>query len=125
MADAKRFNPALLAESQRDEKSQFDQFGIREMAVQLFPKRRVGDVGIPDNRARVGQSDFLPLGKFIRSFKTEQFIVVIFRQSLPPSLDGALDASILAVDRLRHIDSAHLLELVIDHAVAKRQFPGL
>jgi hypothetical protein len=100
MADAKGFDPTLLAESQRDEKSQFDQFGIREMAVQLFPKRSIGDVGIPDDCAGVGQGDFFPFGELIRGFETEQFIVILFRQPLPSSLDGTLDASILAVNRL-------------------------
>ena len=65
VADAQRFNPTLLAEGQRDEETELDEFGNREMAVQLFPKRFVGNVRIPDNRAGVCESRLLALGEFL------------------------------------------------------------
>ncbi len=99
MPDAEGFDPALLSKCQRDEKPQFDQLGNGKMTVQLFPKRGVGDIRVPDNRARIGQRDFLPLGEFIRGLEIEQIVITRFRKSLPSSLDGALHASIFAVNR--------------------------
>ena len=99
MIDAEGFDPALLSEGQRDEKSQLDKLRNGKMAVQFFPKRGVGDIRVPDNRAGVSQRDFLALGVFFRSLEIEQIVVARFGKPLPSSLDGALHASILAVYR--------------------------
>jgi hypothetical protein len=98
--DAECFDPALLSKRQRDKKSKLNQLGDREVSVQLFPQSIVGNVGVPRNRAGVGQRDFLSLAELVRFTKVEQLIVFLFRESLPSSLDGALDASIFTLDRL-------------------------
>ena len=86
-----------------------------------FSQRAViGNIGIPDDRTGVRERHFLPLGELIRALKIEELIVILFRQSLPSSLDGSLHASIFAVDRFRHVDPAHFLEFMIDSAVPKR-----
>jgi len=77
--DAKSFDPALLAERQRDEKSQLDQLGDREMPVQFLPQSIVGNVGVPRDRAGIGQRDFLPLAELVRVTEVEQVIVFFFR----------------------------------------------
>ncbi len=99
VTDAEGFDPALLSEGQRNEKSQLDKLGIGKMAVQLFPERGVGNIRVPDNRAGVRQRDFLTLGEVLRGLKIKQLIIIRFRKSLPSSLDGALHASIFAVNR--------------------------
>ena len=120
VADTQCFDPALLTERQRYEKPELDELGNREVAVQLLPEGLIGNIGIPDDRAGVRERHFLPLGEFIRALKIEELIVILFRQSLPSSLDGSLHASIFAVDRFRHVDPAHFLEFMIDSAVPKR-----
>ena len=65
VTDAQGLDPALLAEGQGDEKPEFDQFRNAKVLVQLLPKRVVSDVGVPDDRAGVGQRDFFALGKFV------------------------------------------------------------
>ena len=120
VANTQCFDPALLTERQRYEKSELDELGNREVAVQLLPEGRIGNIGIPDDRTGVRERHFLPLGELIRTLKIEELIVILFRQSLPSSLDGSLHASIFAVDRFRHVDPAHFLEFMIDDAVPKR-----
>ncbi len=44
MVDAECFDPALLAESEADEKTELDQLRSRKMSMQFCPERVVGDV---------------------------------------------------------------------------------
>jgi len=98
VADAEGFDPALLAQGQRDEESKFDQLGYGKVLMKLLPERVVRDIGVPSDGAGVSKRDFFPLGKFIRIFEIQQLVVFVLRQSLPSSLDGALHASIFAID---------------------------
>ena len=100
VADAQRLDPALLPEREPDEKSQFREFRHAEMVVQLFPERIVGDIRVPDDGAGVGERHFFALGELARRGELQQFVVLVFGQSFPSSLDGSLYASILAVDGL-------------------------
>ena len=77
--DAKGFDPALLAERQRDKKAQLDQLGDREVPMQFLPQSVVGNVGVPRDRAGIGQRDFLPLAELVRVTEVEQVIVFFFR----------------------------------------------
>jgi hypothetical protein len=104
--DPKCFDPALLSERQRDEETKLDQLGNREVSVQLLPQAVVGDIGVPRDRTGVGQRDFLSLAEFVRFGKVEQLIVLRFSEALPSSLDGALHASILALNGFGDIDTA-------------------
>ena len=47
MIDAEGLDPALLAQRKADEKAELDQFRNREVTMEFFPQRVVGDVGIP------------------------------------------------------------------------------
>jgi hypothetical protein len=100
MADAERLDPALLTERQRDEKTQLHELRIGEMLMQLRPQSIVCDIRIPDDRAGISQRDFFALGETRRAFELQEIVVLLFAQSFPPSLDGSLDPSVLAVDRL-------------------------
>src|SRR5262245_23049319 len=123
--DAEGFDPALLAEREADEKTEFNQLRNGEMSMQLLPQLVIGDVRVPGDGAGVSERDFFPLGEFLRVGEIEQLVVFFFRESLPSSLDGTLHASIFAVDRLRDVDAAELFKGVVDDALAKGQLPGL
>ncbi len=100
MADAERFDPALLTAGQGDEEPELDQFGLGEVLVQVGPEAVVRDVGVPKNGARVTECDLLPLRIATRGLKLEQIGVVGFLEALPSSLDGPLRPSVVALDRL-------------------------
>ena len=106
MLDAEGFDPALLAEGEADKKTEFDQFRNREVAVQLRPQLVIRDVCVPNDRTGVSQRDFFPFGEFVGIGEVEEFVVLRFDETSPSSLDGALHASILTIDRLRDVDSA-------------------
>src|SRR5262245_6278484 len=95
------------------------------MPAQLRPQRLVGDVRVPHDRARVRQRHLLALGEPGRFGEIQEVVVLLFRQPLPSGLDGALYASVFALDRLRDVHAAELLDRVIADALAKRQLPGL
>ena len=65
MVDPKRFDPALLAQRQRDEKPELDQFGDGEVLVQLVPQDVIGDLGVPRDGARIGKRDLLAVAEFV------------------------------------------------------------
>src|SRR4030095_7862967 len=93
--------------------------------MQFGPERVIGDVGIPGDSAGVSQRDFFPLGELVRVGEVEQFVILLFGETLPSSLDGALHASIFALDRFRDVDPAELFESVVDDTVAKSELPSL
>ena len=74
--------------------------------MEFFPERIISDSGIPRDRAGVGQRDFFPLGELVRIGKVEQLVILFFSEALPSSLDGALYASIFALNRFRDVDAA-------------------
>ena len=125
MADAERLDPSLLSERQRDEEPELDELRNREVLVKLRPQGIVGDVGIPDDRARIRKRDFLAFAEAGGFFELQQIVVLLFGESFPSSLDGALDPSVLAVDRLRNVDAAELLDAVIADAMAEGKVPRL
>lgn len=125
MADAQGFDPPLLSQRERDEEPELDQLRHREVFVELLPQRIVRDLGVPDNRARVGQRDLLAGAELLGVGKRQQVVVFLFGESLPSALDGALDASVVALDGLRHVHPAELLDGVIEDAVTERQVPRL
>ena len=99
MSDAQGLDPPLLPQRERDEEAEFDQFRDREVPVQPLPEGVVRDLGIPDDGAGVGQGDLLALGEPVGVGEVQQFIVLLFGESLPSSLDGSLDPSVFALDR--------------------------
>jgi hypothetical protein len=66
VADTERLNPPLLAQGERDEKPQLDQFGDGEVGVWPRPERVVGDLRIPDDSARVGERGLLARAELVR-----------------------------------------------------------
>ena len=125
MSDAERLDPPLLPQGERDKEPELDQLGNGEVLVEPLPERGVGDVGIPDDRARVGQRRLLAGAERVRVGEAQQLVVFRFGQPFPSPLDGALDASVVALDGLGDVDPAELLDGVVQHAVAERQVPRL
>ena len=60
VAEAQSFDPALLPEGERYEKAELNEFFSRKVQMQLFPECVIGNVRIPDDRARIGQREFFP-----------------------------------------------------------------
>ena len=83
---------------------------MRKVLMQFCPQRVIGDVGIPGDSAGVSQRDFFPLGELVRVGEVEQLVILLFGEALPSSLDGALHASIFALDRFRNVDPAELFQ---------------
>jgi hypothetical protein len=125
VADPQRLDPSLLAAGQGDEESQFDQFRFGEVGMEVRPESVVGEVRVPDDGAGIAQRGLLPVGEAIGVLELQEIVVVGFGEALPSSLDGSLDASIVTGDRLRHVYTAKLLDLVVEHAVEKRRPPCL
>ncbi len=125
MANSQRFDPALLTEGQRNKEAEFNEFRNCEMPVQFFPQRVIRDIGVPDNGARVRERHLLSLGKLVRAFKVEKVVILGFGESLPSTLDGPLDSSILAVDRFGDVDAADFLDAMFEDAVSKCEVPRL
>ncbi len=95
------------------------------MPVELLPKHVIRNIGVPDNSACVGERYLLSLSKFVRSLKVKKLVVFGLGESLPSTLDGPLDPSILTVDRFGNVDAAHLLNLVFQDAVSECEVPRL
>ena len=123
--DAERLDPALLPQGERDEEPELDELGNCEVLVEPLPESVVGDLRIPDDGARVGQRGLLARGEPVRVGEVEQLVVLLFGESLPSGLDGALDPSVFALDGFGDVDPAEFLDAVVKDAVAKCQIPRL
>ena len=95
---AERLDPALLSQCESDEEAELDQLRNGEVLVEPFPEGVVGDLGIPNDGAGVGQRRLLARAELLRVGEVQQLVVFLLGESFPSSLDGALDASIFAVD---------------------------
>ena len=125
VTDVKSLDPTLLAAGQRDEEAKLDKLGRGEVLMELLPQCVVGEVGIPQDGAGVAKRSPFPFGVALGSLELEQIRVVLFSKPLPSSLDGPLCPSVVAVDRLRHVDPAQLLDVIVENPVEKRRAPRL
>ncbi|MGI8827948.1 MAG: hypothetical protein ACR2JC_20420 [Chloroflexota bacterium] len=78
MTDTQGFDPALLSEGECHERTQLYQLGLGEMPVQLLPQRVVGNTGVPDDGAGIGQCYLLLVAKAFRILKVQQLVVLVF-----------------------------------------------
>jgi hypothetical protein len=88
------------------------------------PEAVVGDVGIPEDGARVAERGLLPLVETVRVLESKQLVVIRLVEPLPSSLDGPLDPSVLTLDRLGDVNPTQLLDLVVEHTLEERGPPG-
>ena len=117
--DAERLDPPLLPQGERDEEAELDELGHGEEPVEPRPQRVIGDLGVPDDRTRVGEGRLLALAECARVGEVQELVVLRFRRSLPSSLDGPLNPSVLALDGFRDVHPAQLLDAVVEDAVTK------
>ena len=125
VADAQCLDPALLAQRQPDEEAQLDQLRVAEVFVQLLPQRVVGQRGLPDDGAGIGERGLLALGELIGVGVVQQLGVLRLWNAPRSRPDRSLRPSILALDGLRDVDAAQLLEVVVEYALAEGGHPGL
>src|SRR6266851_1662330 len=88
-----------------------------------MPERIVGALGVPDEHAGVEERGFLTSAEAIGGLEPQQVGVVILGEALLPPTEGSLRPSVLALDRLRHVDAAQLLEGMLEHACAEDPLP--
>src|SRR5262249_43866599 len=117
-------DPALLAERETDEEPQLDQLLSGEVSVQALPERVVGDAGVPHDGAGPGQGRLLTLAEAVRILEVQELVVLGLIQAVRRT-GGALDASILTVDRPGHVDATELLQGLVTDAVPEREVPRL
>ena len=125
VADSQRLDPALLATRQSDEEPELDKFRLGEVLMELRPESLIGEIGIPENGAGVAKRGLLPFGVAVGVLELQEVVIVGFGEPVLSSLDRSLDASILTGDRLRDIDPAQLLDLVVEHSIEKCGAPRL
>ena len=125
MPDAERLDPSLLPEGEGDEEPELDELGHGEVLVEPLPERGVSDLRIPNDGARVGERDLLASAELVGVGEAQQLVVLLFGEPFPSPLDGALDASVVALDGFRDVDAAELLDGVVEDAMAKRLVPRL
>src|SRR5439155_16441222 len=71
------------------------------------------------------QRDLLALAELRRVGEVQEIVVLLLGEPFPSGLDGALHASVLALDRLRHVDAAELLDRVVAESLPERELPRL
>jgi hypothetical protein len=59
----------------------------------------------------------------VRVLEAEEFVVVGFGETLPSSLDGPLDPSVIAFNRFGDVDAAQFFEGMIDDPVEECRVP--
>jgi len=123
MADAPRLDHALLTERQRDEGTELDDLRVAEMRPQILPHTFGRAFGIPDQHARVQERGLLTFGEAIGAFELQQLGVVLLGESLLSAPERSLGPSVVALDGLRNIDAAELLERVLNDAVPEDRVP--
>jgi hypothetical protein len=125
VADVQRLDPPLLPKGKAYEEAELDQLRVGKVGVQVLPEGVIGDGGIPDNGAGVGEGGLLPLAERVGLLKMQQTGVLCFWNTPRSRPDRPLYPSILAFDGLGDIDAAELLDRVIEHAGAESGSPGL
>ena len=121
--DAPGLDHALLSVGQLDELAELDDLIVAEMLAEAFPDDVVGAFGVPDEHAGVEQCSFLPLAVPVGALEVEEIAVVLLLDALLSGPERPLRSSVVAVDRLRDVDTAEFLERVLDGAAAEDRLP--
>src|SRR5262249_49729675 len=110
MGDAECLDPTLLAKRKRDEISELDDLLPGELRPHARHQRVVYAIRVPHEMAGVQERRLLPFVKSLRALEIEQLVVVLLGRRLLSSRESSLRASVVAVDGLRDIDPAELLQ---------------
>ena len=122
MADIPRLDHALLTVGECDERAELDDLLLAEVLAQPRPEGVVDAFRVPDEVAREEERRLLPLRERVRALELEQLAVVRLVQ-LVSRPERPLRASVLAADRLRDVDTAELLQRMLDDAPAEDPVP--
>jgi hypothetical protein len=72
VADVEGLDPPLLSEGKADEEAELDQLRVGKVCVQRLPEGVIGDGGVPDNGAGVGEGSLLSLAELVGLLKMQQ-----------------------------------------------------
>src|SRR5437899_1803687 len=123
-ADVPGLDHALLPKGQGDERAELNDLRSTEMLAQRRPHRVVGALGMPDQHARVQERGLLARREAVRRLELQQIGVVILGETLVPPTEGALRASVLALDRLRDVHAAELLHRMLENSLPEDALLG-
>src|SRR5918999_1523321 len=124
VVDVEEPQPRLLAEREPYEAAQLDQLGLAEVGVEALPEGVVRVAG-PDDRLGVGERGLLPLVIALGRLEVQQLVVLPLLEPRLAAALGALVAAVLALDAVRDVDAAQLLDGVVDNALAEQVAPGV
>src|SRR4051812_10710015 len=102
VVDVEHPQPALLSEREPDHAAELDELGLAEVLVHAIPERVVHVEAVGD-RLGIGEGGLLPLVVALRLLELEQLAHVVFHEAAGLSLDRALVAAVLAIDRARDV----------------------
>ena len=114
----------MLTHGQADEKSQLDDLRRFKMRVQSGPQLVAG-LQPPGDGLGQTQSGFLARRETLGFVKLQQGQHIVFDHAQSLRLHRALVAAVIAIDRLRHIQPANLLDGVVANALHKGVVPGV
>ncbi|HJU52031.1 MAG TPA: hypothetical protein VJ815_06825 [Acidimicrobiia bacterium] len=78
MADPQGLDPTLLSAGEGNEEAQLHQLRFGEMAMEIGPELVVGDLGIPEDGARVAEGGLFPLVVAVRVLELKELVVMRF-----------------------------------------------
>ena len=104
VTDAPGLDYPLLAERDRDERAEFDDLFLVEVAAKPCPYVVVDPIRVPDQVTRVQERGLLPVRESVGALKVEQVAVVALRQ-LVSRTERPLCASVLAPDGFGDVDA--------------------
>jgi hypothetical protein len=87
------------------------------------PQRVVDAFGIPDEHARVQERGLLALVEAVGALELEQLAEVLFGRRPLSARESPLRPSVVAVDRLRDVDPAELLQRVVEDPLPEDALP--
>jgi len=121
--EVERLHEALRARGEGDEAAELDDLCLVEVRVQPLPEHVVGEVGVPGDRARVGEGRLLPLVESVRLLEEEDLVDELLGETLRARRLRALTAAVVALDGLGDVEAAELLEPVVDMPVREGRVP--
>src|SRR3989442_15251050 len=123
MADAPGLDHPLLTVGERDERTELHDLIVAEVFAKPRPHVPVRALGVPDEHARVEQRGLLSVAEPLGPLEVQQLLVVVLGESLLSRPERPLAPSVAALDGLRHVDAAELLQRMLDEAVPEDPLP--
>src|SRR3954468_11913063 len=123
--DAECADPALPARDVADERAELHELRLGEVRVQLVPQRVVGERGVPADRVGVAERHALALREERRRLVGVEACQLVLGGGLLSRPDSALVASVVALERLRHAQTAELFQVQVNDPALEEPLPGV